>query len=226
MPETNPTQPDETAQPGSATGATIAVSVEEAAAHFGISPQAVRKRIAAGHLEAERIGRSWSVYLPAQPAQPNETTTGAGFQETTKPPDAKLVAQSQRDQFALMVEPIVAPWVAKVEELSREAERNLVRAEAAEQRLAAAEQERDELRRLMEDALLFDPADEQGDDPDGAALFMPPENTENSPDAPEKLTVAPGRADPLNVSNESNNEAAGARRSVFEDLWHWLRGRR
>jgi len=208
MSATDETEPIETAQPGSATSATIAVSVEEAAAHFGISPQAVRKRIAAGHLEAERVGRSWSVYIDAQPTKPSETETVRQFRETTKPPDAKLVAQVQRDQFALMVEPIVAPWVAKVEELSREAERNRLRAEDAEQRLATAEQERDELRRLVGDALLFDPPD--------AANGEFPHDVE--------VEVDPSATDTASLRTESNEGASRVPRSVLGDLWAWVRG--
>jgi len=204
MPATNETEPIETAQPGSATGATIAVSVEEAAAHFGISPQAVRKRIAAGHLEAVRVGRSWSVYIAPQPS---ETAPGERFRETSKPHDTKLVAQSQRDQFALMVEPIVAPWVAKVEELSREAERNRGRAETAEQRLAAVEQERDELRIRLEN------------EPSSSRQSVKPQKS------PQTREDAPGREEGETLAPESNEAARGERRGGLGGVWDWLTGR-
>jgi excisionase family DNA binding protein len=176
-PDGNSTQPvSETT-----TSAMIALSVEEAAAHFGITPQAVRKRIKAGHLAAERDGRVWRVYVEAQPTQPDEvseTATGEKFRETPQPHSAKPVALSQRDQFALMVEPIVAPWVAKVEELSREAERNL-------QRALAAESERDELRRQVEE-LRTEPGQKADSERDDA-----PENAQEGSGAMESETRHP-----------------------------------
>lgn len=200
MPATDETDRNETAQPGSATSATIAVSVDEAAAHFGISPQAVRKRIAAGHLEAQRVGRSWRVYIPTKPS---ETETSERFRETSKPADTKPVALSQRDQFALMVDPVVAPWVAKVEELSREAERNRLRAEVAEERLAAAEQERDELRRQLAEA----------------------ESQRSEPASPQTRQDGSGRMEAASLTDESNTGPSKASRSVFGDFVAWVRRR-
>lgn len=177
--ETAATAGHETANPP---GATIAVSVDEAAAHFGISPQAVRKRIAAGHLEAHRAGRAWRVFIAPQPIA---TDAGEGFRETSKPSSTKPVAQSQRDQFALMVEPIIAPWVAKVEELSREAERNRLRADTADHLAAALKDERDSLQAEIEqlrrsfEAVRGASAPDRGQEAPGGAEAVP-----MAPDAP------------------------------------------
>ncbi len=44
------------------------MSIGDAARLLGVKKRAVRKRIAAGRLDAVRVGRRWLVYLPARPA--------------------------------------------------------------------------------------------------------------------------------------------------------------
>lgn len=64
-------------------------SVTEAAALLSISERAVRKRIAAGTLHAERIGGRWRIHFDREP-EPDSTSTG------TKPePSEPLEARYQ-----------------------------------------------------------------------------------------------------------------------------------
>ncbi len=90
-----PAEPAVPAEPGAAP---VRYSVPEAARALGISERAVRKRIDAGTLEAEKDGRSWSVLLPtltgtARPAVPAapvtvvaEPGTGTGPEPAAPPP--------------------------------------------------------------------------------------------------------------------------------------------
>ena len=71
----NPEGGTGTADAGTRRG-TARYSVPEAARALGISERAVRKRIEAGTLHAERVGRAWSVALSAVPlAVPGAETT-------------------------------------------------------------------------------------------------------------------------------------------------------
>jgi excisionase family DNA binding protein len=111
---TETTQPG--AQPGSATGETVILTVDEAADLLGITPQAVRKRIKAGTLPARRDGRAWRVFL-------ERATNETDARETAKhrpQPETKPVAQPQAQQLAALVEPFTAPLVERIEELARE----------------------------------------------------------------------------------------------------------
>lgn len=47
------------------------VTIPQAARALGISERAVRKRITAGSIPAERDGRQWTVYIPAVPDGPS-----------------------------------------------------------------------------------------------------------------------------------------------------------
>ncbi len=97
-----PAEPAEPTEPGAAP---LRYSVPEAARALGISERAVRKRIDAGTLEAEKDGRSWSVFLPtltgaARPAVPAapvtvvaEPGTGTG-PEPASPPAAHAVPEA------------------------------------------------------------------------------------------------------------------------------------
>jgi len=64
---------------GGTNGGTGRYSVPQAARYLGISERAVRKRIEAGTLAAERDGRQWVVFLAAVPdAVPGSTGSGTG----------------------------------------------------------------------------------------------------------------------------------------------------
>ncbi len=66
-------------QTGGTNGGTGRYSVPQAARYLGISERAVRKRIEAGTLAAERDGRQWVVFLGAIPdAVPGGTGNGTG----------------------------------------------------------------------------------------------------------------------------------------------------
>ncbi len=75
------TQPG--AQPESAPGETLVLTVDDAAHLIGVTPQAVRKRIAKGTLAAYREGRAWRVVLNHGPSATDETETP---QPWTQPP--------------------------------------------------------------------------------------------------------------------------------------------
>ena len=61
---------------GGTNGGTVRYSVPQAARYLGISERAVRKRIDAGTLAAERDGRQWVVFLVAVPdAVPSGTSS-------------------------------------------------------------------------------------------------------------------------------------------------------
>jgi hypothetical protein len=109
--ETNETATSATdAQPGSATGETLLVSVADAAAMLQITPQAVRKRIAAGHLHARKVTGAWQIAL--EPAT-DETGATATAQPAAQPRRAtsQPVAQSEADRYAA----IVAPFLDRLE---------------------------------------------------------------------------------------------------------------
>jgi len=137
-------EPDETAtarpgaQPEHATGETLVLSVDDAAHIIGITPQAVRKRIAKGTLPAYREGRAWRVVLERGPSATDETATAQPRAQPSANPVAQPV-QPQTAQLAALVEPFTTPLVARIEALSREAERERGRADEAER-------ERDRLR--------------------------------------------------------------------------------
>jgi len=60
--------------------------VPEAARALGISERAVRKRITAGTLDAEKEGTAWAVFLPAGPkAEPGAVPGGTG-----RPPEPRF----------------------------------------------------------------------------------------------------------------------------------------
>lgn len=126
------------AQPSSATGETVLLSVEEAAEAIGISPQAVRKRIAKGQLAARRDGRAWLVILERATSETaaNETIATAA-QPRTKPgaQPGNLVAAQQAEQMAALVASIQAPLLDRIETANREAERERgVRVRVTEER--------------------------------------------------------------------------------------------
>ena len=64
------------------------VSVAEAAAALGITPEAVRKRLARGTLPGHRVGRTWRVHLDSVDGPGGHTTRAGG--------------QSQQDASATM----------------------------------------------------------------------------------------------------------------------------
>ncbi len=133
------TQPG--AQPGNAPGETLVLTVDDAAQLIGVTPQAVRKRIAKGTLAAYREGRAWRVVLNRGPTATDETATAQPWAQPPANPGAQP-AQPQAAQLAALVEPFTAPLVARIEALSREAERERARADEAER-------ERDRLRAAL-----------------------------------------------------------------------------
>jgi hypothetical protein len=147
------------AQPSHATDEALLVSVADAATMFGITPQAVRKRIAAGTLNARKVAGAWQVVL--------EPATGETAATATAQPDAQLpranaqpVAQSEADRYAAIVAPFLDRLEAQAHMIGRQEgqirtlsdELGAVRAERAhaEQRAEIAEGRVDELLALQE----------------------------------------------------------------------------
>lgn len=138
-------------QPGSATNETVLLSVDEAAGIYGISPQAIRKRIKHGQLNARRAGRAWQVILDRATIATSETETAAtDAQPRTKPgaQPSTLVAQQQADQMAALVASIQAPLLDRIEAANREAERERIARLAVEGRLEEALAEVELLREI------------------------------------------------------------------------------
>jgi len=195
----NETDASETAQPtpqpGSATGETVLLSVEEAAGVLGISPQAVRKRIGKGQLNARRDGRAWLVMLERATIETGETetaATGTKPSATTGAQPRNLVAAQQAEQMTALVASIQAPLLDRIEAANREAERERVARHTAEH-------ERDEL--ITEVELLRSiprpadvPANDPGQDqrttsPAAPGATEAPESTPNTLHEPSVVTA-------------------------------------
>ena len=136
-----------TAQPGSATSETVIVSVDEAAELFGISPQAIRKRLSKGSLRGHKDAQGqWRVYLDRATHETGATATGETGPQPAAKPDAQprnLVAASQAEQMAALVASIQAPLLDRIGSANRELERERVQRETIER-------ERDELRAIAD----------------------------------------------------------------------------
>jgi len=168
---TNATRPDATEHDGpNATDATVVLSVADAAAAFGISAGAVRKRLERGQLQGRKVAGQWHIILsPADLTErpdttnatnasgktrqlPSHTTTREATDRTdaTRPDASAVVSQAARAQLEAIRDEFITPLVARIEELSRETGR-LAEAERWESnRALLAEQERDELRAEVE----------------------------------------------------------------------------
>lgn len=83
------------AEPGGTSSGTVRYSVPQAARRLGISERAVRKRIAAGTLHAERAGGRWWVWLEPEPV-PEPGGTGSGTQAEPDGTDAEPIEARYR----------------------------------------------------------------------------------------------------------------------------------
>ena len=115
-------------------------SVPEAAWAIGISERAVRKRIDAGTLHAERVGRSWSVVLPAVPGTARSAVPAAPVlvvMEPTgpevPPPGPQLAVPGGADLAPLVNH--IADHERRVERLTESSTVWQLRAMQAEERL-------------------------------------------------------------------------------------------
>jgi hypothetical protein len=124
-----------TAQPSSATGETILVSVRDAAELLGISPQAVRKHIAAGKLPARKHRGAWQIALDPATAATSATATGETLSQPPRATAQPPVATADVERYNAMIAPFLDRLEAQAERIGR--------LEAA---LAAADAERDALR--------------------------------------------------------------------------------
>jgi len=127
-------------EPAAPDAALVRYSVPEAARAIGISERAVRKRIDAGTIQAERVGRAWSVVLPAVPGTAVRAVPAAPVIVVAEPtgPEVPLVAA----QAAVPGGTDLAPLVDHIADLERRVERLTesstvwqVRALQAEERL-------------------------------------------------------------------------------------------
>ncbi len=156
-------------------------SVPEAARALGISERAVRKRIDAGTLEAEKDGRSWSVLLPtltgtARPAVPAapvtvvaEPGTGTGPEPAAPPP-----APAVPDAVPASVD--LAPLADLIERQAAEIQRLTEAATTWQMRAGILEQQ---LKQLTT-------------------------GSDTRADAPQASPFAPGEAQPANVAADAS----------------------
>jgi len=129
--ETDETATGEThPQLGSATGETLIVSVADAATSLQITPQAIRKRIAAGTLSAHKHRGAWQIALTPETLETATAKPDAQPHRATSQP----VAQSEADRYAA----IVSPFLDRLEALAQ-------RIGHLETELAAVTAERDQL---------------------------------------------------------------------------------
>lgn len=128
------------AEPEGGTGATdpeprhgsARYSVPEVARALGISERAVRKRITAGTLDAEKDGAAWAVFLPVGTGAAPEAVLAAPTEPTTVPSTAQGTVPSGTD---------VEPLANLIRDLSHE-NRQLAEAAAVWQFRALQAEER------------------------------------------------------------------------------------
>ncbi|MDP9471015.1 MAG: hypothetical protein M3Q71_10165 [Chloroflexota bacterium] len=136
--------PAELAEPGTAP---VRYSVPEAARALGISERAVRKRIDAGTLQAEKDGRAWSVLLPtltgtagrAVPAVPvtvvAEPRTGTGPEPAVTPPAPAVPDAVPASVDLAPLAELIERQVAEIQRLTEAATTWQMRAGILEQQL-------------------------------------------------------------------------------------------
>jgi hypothetical protein len=109
-----------TSQPGSATGETLVVSAADAAAMLKVTPQAIRKLIVTGKLNATKHRGAWRIF-------PDPATVVPGATETDETPSQSRNATSQLAlheeqqamEMAVFADAITAPLRQRIEELNR-----------------------------------------------------------------------------------------------------------
>src|SRR5215217_4027048 len=147
---TDTTRPDATGH--DATNATVVLNVADAAAAFGISQGAVRKRLERGQLSGQKVAGQWRVVLtPADATNATGTTRQQRSHATTRDttdatnatrPDATaVVSNAARAQLEAIRDEFITPLVNRIEELSRETGRLAEAERQAIMRTAALEQE-------------------------------------------------------------------------------------
>ena len=128
----------------------VSVPVKEAATLLGIGERAVRKRIATGSLQAERVSGAWFVRLDR--AEPRHGTSGSSSANGNRNHSTGAPVPKASDQLQLVMQEWVAPLVDRIAGLERELGREQVRRETAELRLTEVTGMTDELRRRAEEA--------------------------------------------------------------------------
>jgi len=83
------------------------VSVAEAAAALGITPEAVRKRLARGTLPGHRVGRTWRVHLDSVDG-PGGHTTRAGGQSQQGASATMTALQAEVRHLQAMLDTVTA----------------------------------------------------------------------------------------------------------------------
>jgi hypothetical protein len=197
--------------------------IADAAKHLGLTVEMLRKRAQRGTLPAYKVdGRWYIIVADAEDHAPvQDTPSVQDVPDSTSRPGHGAPTAVTQAAFS-QLEAIRDQWLRPfVEELNAKSER----IGRLEERLAAAEQERDELRRQMIEAerthLEQGGINRKRDSLEPLGLLTEPE-FETSPQTRQD---APGHADPPDRHNESNNEAVGARRGGLAGLWDWLTGR-
>jgi hypothetical protein len=147
--------------------ATVVLSVADAAQAFGITSGAVRKRLERGQLHGRKVAGQWRILLTAAALDeaanatdataakrqyPSHATTDGAVNRTdaTRSNASAVVSQAARAQLEAIRDEFIAPLVARIEDLSREAGRLQAERDAVVARAAGLEHDRDELRAEVE----------------------------------------------------------------------------
>jgi len=174
---------------------TILTDVAAAAAMLGVTESAVLKRLRAGTLDGCKSGGRWQVVVPESGSAGTERKPRPEFQRGNRIPEANrndeperaeavpAVSEAARSQFAVLVEELLAPIVARHGEEMRDAGEAIGRLQterdhAAEERDQAV-RERDALRaeadrlRVAEDAPVAAPDAPHATEPAGVPPSPP-----------------------------------------------------
>jgi hypothetical protein len=138
-----PSAGTEDSGPGAAPAAPVRCSVPEAARALGISERAVRKRIGAGTLRAERDGRAWAVELPIAVGTARPAVPAAPVTIVPEPPEPGAVPEAA--PAAVPGGTDLRPLVDHIADLERRVERLTESSTAWQFRALAAEQQLKEL---------------------------------------------------------------------------------
>ncbi len=116
--------------------------MREAAQRLGLSERGVLKRIHAGTLRAERHGKRWVVFLPAEPRSEPSRTANRTSSEPTEPIEAeyRVVPAEQQAAVVNLVQQMIAPFVKELGETKEQLGRVTAERDALQARLSALEE--------------------------------------------------------------------------------------
>lgn len=211
--------------------------IADAAKHLGVSVELLRKRAQRGTLPSYKVDGRWFINVQDQDESPSvqdrtnvqdvqDRRSWTGHESQAASPAVNPAAFAQleaiRDQW---LKPFVDELNAKSERIGR-----------LEERLAAAERERDDLRRQVDEARDLANLDQSQRVPDNDSV--PTEETEHlervraylddaakTRKSPQTHEHAPGTTEAANSSPEANGEPFEAHATRFARWWAWIAGR-